>query len=200
MICFLPLVAFLSGSRAIYLGLAFVFMSLPIRQFFKRKSTYIIIVILILGGLCSLSYFSDIIDSIINSDKGGGSTAEMRQWQWDICMKYFDQSPWWGNGRMYIWNVVKPANPLLLGAESIWFSLIVDNGIIGCVNFVLLTIISSLTLMVKTNKSLFFMPLAYFAIMCFSTPLGMEYNVLLTFIVIMIRLFDYKGIHSRIIQ
>ena len=200
MICFLPLVAFLSGSRAIYLGLAFVFMSLPIRQFFKRKSTYIIIVILILGGLCSLSYFSDIIDSMINSDKGGGSTAEMRQWQWDICMKYFDQSPWWGNGRMYIWNVVKPANPLLLGAESIWFSLIVDNGIIGCVNFVLLTTVSSLTLMVKTNKSLFFMPLAYFAIMCFSTQLGMEYNVLLTFIVIMIRLFDYKGIHSRIIQ
>lgn len=194
MICFLPIVAFLSGSRAIYLGLAFVFLSLPLRQFFKRKSTYILFILLILGVLCSLSYFSDIIDSMLNSDKGGGSTAEMRQWQWDICMRYFAQSPWWGNGRMYIWNVVKPDNPLLLGAESIWFSLTVDNGIVGCANFIVLIIVSAITMMVRTNKTLFFMPFAYFAIMCFSTQLGIEYNVLLTYMVILIRMFDCNGI------
>lgn len=197
MILCLPLVAFLSGSRAIYLGLMFVFLSLPVRQFFKRKSTYVIFVLLIVGGLCSLSYFSDIIDSMVNSDKGGGSTAEMREWQWDICMRYFVQSPWWGNGRMYIWNVVKPDNPLLLGAESIWFSLTVDNGIIGCANYIVLIIVSAITMMVRTTKSLFFMPFAYFAIMCFSTQLGMEYNVLLTFMVVLFRMFDFNGIQKR---
>lgn len=197
MILCLPLVAFLSGSRAIYLGLMFVFLSLPVRQFFKRKSTYVLFIILIVGGLCSLSYFSDIIDSMVNSDKGGGSTAEMREWQWDICMRYFVQSPWWGNGRMYIWNVVKPDNPLLLGAESIWFSLTVDNGIIGCANYIVLIIVSAITMMVRTTKSLFFMPFAYFAIMCFSTQLGMEYNVLLTFMVVLFRMFDFNGIQKR---
>ena len=196
MILCLPLVAFLSGSRAIYLGLMFVFLSLPVRQFFKRKSTYVIFVLLIVGGLCSLSYFSDIIDSMVNSDKGGGSTAEMREWQWDICMRYFVQSPWWGNGRMYIWNVVKPDNPLLLGAESIWFSLTVDNGIIGCANYIVLIVVSAITMMVRTTKSLFFMPFAYFAIMCFSTQLGMEYNVLLTFMVVLFRMFDFNGIQK----
>ena len=175
----------------------FVFLSLPVRQFFKRKSTYVIFVLLIVGGLCSLSYFSDIIDSMVNSDKGGGSTAEMREWQWDICMRYFVQSPWWGNGRMYIWNVVKPDNPLLLGAESIWFSLTVDNGIIGCANYIVLIIVSAITMMVRTTKSLFFMPFAYFAIMCFSTQLGMEYNVLLTFMVVLFRMFDFNGIQKR---
>lgn len=186
----LPVLVLFSGSRALFLGFAFILLCLPLRYYFKRKSSYLISVFLLIVFLISIPYLSHILDTIINSNKGVGSSTEMREWQWEICMLYFNQSPWWGNGRMYIWDVVSVENPLLLGAESIWFSLIVEYGIMGCVSYLLFIICSSVAMSKHTYKNLFFLPIAYLAITSFSTALGMEFNVPLTYMAILIALFQ----------
>ncbi|MDO5526713.1 MAG: O-antigen ligase family protein [Prevotella sp.] len=189
LICTLPILVLFSGSRALFVGFAFIVLCLPLRSFFKKKSSYLIAVFLFIVLLVSIPYLSHILDTIINSNKGGGSSTDMREWQWDICMLYFNQSPWWGNGRMYIWDVVSVENPLLLGAESIWFSLIVEYGIMGCVSYLFFIICSSFAMATHTYKNLFFLPIAYLVITTFSTALGIEFNVPLTYMAILIALF-----------
>ena len=187
----LPILVLFSGSRALFVGFAIILLCLPLRYFFKRKSSYLIAIAFLLIFLISIPYLNNILDTIVNSNKGGGSSTEMREWQWEICMQYFNQSPWWGNGRMYIWDVVSVENPLLLGAESIWFSLVVEYGIMGCVSYLLFIICSSFAMAKHTYKNLFFFPIAYLAITSFSTALGMEFNVLLTYMAILIALFQH---------
>lgn len=179
-----------SGSRALFVGAGIIFLCLPYQSFFKRKSSYIIIFLLSIALIISIPLLSEIIDSILYSNKGQGSSTEMREWQWAICMKYFVQSPWWGNGRMYIWDVVSKENPLLLGAESIWFSLVVEYGIMGCFSYLVFIIFFSITL-ARIKLQLLFFPISYLAITSFSTALGMEFNVPLTYGLILIAMFKH---------
>lgn len=192
----LPILVLFSGSRALFVGFAFILLCLPLRYFFKKKSSYLVTVFLFIVFLAFIPYLSHILDTIINSNKGGGSSEEMREWQWEICMLYFNQSPWWGNGRMYIWDVVSVENPLLLGAESIWFSLVVEYGIMGCASYLLFIICSSFAMFKYTYKNLFFLPIAYLAITSYSTALGMEFNVPLTYMAILIALFKKYRYHQ----
>ena len=111
----------------------------------------------------------------------------MRQEQLDICLSYFDRSPIWGNGRMYMWDTVKYYHWELLGAESIWFPLLVDYGIMGAISFILL-IASCSYLLYKKFRPLAFFPLIYFVITFVSPERGYEFNVLLTYTILLIKM------------
>ena len=142
-------------------------------------------------------YFSTVVDSIVNSNTtkaAGGSSSELRLLQWEVCLPYFLQAPIWGNGRMYIWDVVAPENPLLLGAESIWFSLFVDYGIMGAITYVIM-ILGCIILLRKYNYRLIFMPIGYFLILFLSPDTGIQYNLLLTFVVLVVKI--YKFLYKR---
>ena len=185
----MPFCAFSTGSRAIFLGLfllvGVLFLDERFRhsKYFQRLSIFAMISLPILLSVAAQVYFS-----IFHSeDYGGGSTSELRILQWEACMDSFLQSPIIGNGRMYIWDVVSPAEPILQGAESIWFSILVDYGILGAIAFVNLLIMCGLCLW-KVDKKLISIPIAYLLILSLSPDSGVQYNILITFTIVHIKM------------
>ena len=129
------------------------------------------------------------VDSIVNSDKteyAQGSSTEMRQEQLDACLEYTDQSPIWGNGRLYMWDYVKPVHPELLGAESVWFQLIVDYGLMGCLGYLFIIFACSWELY-RTKKLYGILPIGYLAITSFSPDTGIQLNTLICMTLVLIK-------------
>ena len=186
----LPFMAFATGSRAIFLGLFAIFLSCVCdRCFFKHKSFKKLLLIFIVVSPIVLYIVAMVIDSIINSDTSKyaqGSTSDLRMLQWAICLPYFLESPLWGNGRMFIWDVVAKENPMLLGAESIWFSILVDYGIFGGIAFLSLLLVTG-RLLFKVKKAFVFFPVSYFLITLVSPDSGIQYNVYLTFVILLLK-------------
>ena len=129
--------------------------------------------------------FIVIIDSIIHSDKAAvGSSSDMRMEQLDICLYYLHSAPWFGHGKNYIWEYVRPYNPALYGAESVWFPTMVDYGLVGCFTY-LLIIIGLIVWLYKFDKILCFLPLAFLVGKSVSIVIGIELNyVIITSIVL----------------
>lgn len=181
----LPLCVLLSGTRSQMI--VFVVCVLPFMFYenFKKTKTYK--VMLTMGGLAILlfsSFFLMIVDSIIHSDKTGGSSSEMRMEQLGVCLLYFESAPWFGHGKNYIWEYVRPVHPELLGAESVWFAMIVDYGIVGCITY-LLIIIGLVVWLYRYDKILCFLPLAFLVGKTISIVIGIELNyVIITSIVL----------------
>lgn len=190
----LPFAAFATGSRAIFLGLFCIAVGLFTKdEIMKTKAFKWIAAVCILLFPLVISYLGDIVLSMVDSDSSEsarGSSAAGRLMQWECCLPSFLQSPVWGNGRMYIWNEVAPEHPLLLGAESIWFSLLVDYGMMGAITYTIM-IVCSMILLKRYNKRLAFLPLGYFLILSLSPDVGIQYNLLLTFVIILVKMYIY---------
>ena len=190
----LPFAAFSTGSRAVFLAIFCILMGLFTQKRIMQTRLFKIAFVLCLVLLPFVyEYVSTIVDSIVNSDTtqvAGGSSSELRLLQWEICEPYFLQSPIWGNGRMYIWDEVAPANPMLLGAESIWFSLLVDYGIMGALTYIIM-ILGCIMLLRKYDFRLMFMPIGYFLILFLSPDTGIQYNLLLTYVVLAVKIYLY---------
>lgn len=188
--------AFSTGSRAIFLGLFFACAMLLLRgQFLRSKmgQIFLIITFLVLPFIISIGY--QVIDSMVNSDTtkyASGSSEDLRNMQWQACLPYFLDSPIVGNGRMYIWDVVKVEHFELLGAESIWFSILVDYGILGAVAFLFL-IFACAKHLTKYNFRLICLPIGYLLILSLSPDTGITYNILISFTVLILRMFQFNN-------
>lgn len=186
--------AFSTGSRATFLGLFLaVFMLLFSKMFIKTKFgvNLLSLVFVLLPVLVVVGY--QVADSMINSDTSkyaSGSTSDLRSIQWEACLPYFLDSPILGNGRLYIWDVVKAAHFELMGAESIWFSIMVDYGLLGAFVFLFLIFSCSKELW-RYNWRLICLPIGYLLILSLSPDTGITYNILISFTVLIIRMFQF---------
>lgn len=187
--------SFSSGSRATFLGIFCILIGLFTDKKIQEKSLFRIIICLsILLLPLVANYVGDIVDSIVNSDtskSATGSSADMRLLQWEACLPSFEESPIWGNGRMYIWEEVAPRFPILQGAESIFFSLSVDYGIMGIITYIIMIICCSIFLF-RIESRLAFLPIGYFLILSLSPDVGIQYNQLLSFSVLSYKLIDFR--------
>lgn len=186
--------AFSTGSRAVFLGLFLACCLLLFnKKFLKTKfgRNFMVLIFCLLPVLVVVGY--QVADSMLNSDTSqyaSGSNSELRMIQWEACLPYFLQSPILGNGRLYIWDVVKEAHYELLGAESIWFSIMVDYGLLGA--FVFLFLIFSCSKELWTyNWRLICLPIGYLLILSLSPDTGITYNILLSFTVLIIRMYQF---------
>lgn len=191
MVFAMPFCAFATGSRAIFLGLIIMGFSLFCQDRFTHSKYFkplLVIIIILIPAIIALS--TEVVNSIIHSEEyGEGSTLELREWQLGACLPYFLNSPIIGNGRMYIWDVVAPKHSILLGAESIWFSIFVDYGLLGAIAFIYLISMCCICLW-HVDKRLISIPLGYLLIMSFSPDSGVQYNVLLTFTIIHLKMYE----------
>lgn len=191
LILMMPFCAFSTGSRAIFLGLFVILLFMFTQKIFLVSKTFqIVLIVFFILSPVILEISFQVIDSIINSDTSkysGGSSASLRIMQWECCLPSFLDSPIIGNGRMFIWEEIKPNNSILLGAESIWFSILVDFGILGALAFLNL-IFCCCILLYRIDKRLVCVPLAYLLILSLSPDIGVQYNVLITYVVLLIRM------------
>ena len=194
LLVFALFMSFVSGSRAVMLGLiaGIVIMCYSRKTVNRLLSPKLLLLIIVFSPLI-VTFLDHFFDSIINSDTSKyavGSNKEMRLNQWAICLPYWLQSPWIGNGRMYIWDVVKPSNYFLYGAESIWFSIFVDYGLFGAFVF-LFFLLSCSYYLYKIDKTWICLPVAYLLTLSFSPDSGATYNILLTFTILLIKSNHY---------
>lgn len=176
----MPFCVLLAGTRSQMVFTAIcVFPFMFYSRFFKSKISKTIFLLAFVALLIGNEYIFTIVDSIIHSDKANmGSSSEMRQNQLDICMAYYIYSPIWGFGKNYIWDYVKAQNFGLLGAESVWFQLMVDYGFMGMITYLVLCLSTSVWL-AKRSKVIAFFPLAFLVGKTLSIVIGIELSFML---------------------
>ena len=155
----LSVCVFLTGSRSSIM--ATVVALLPI--FFAKKKYLLLVPVLF--GIVYFSmpdYFSEIFSSMTNSDSVNGSNSEMRNNQLELSIYYLMRANniFFGNGFSFADNNVVGIDSAMAGAESIWFRIIMDQGIMGVVctaYFFMYSVYRS----TKTYWLFLFFPLAY---------------------------------------
>ena len=188
-----------TGSRAVFPAMGVTLLCLFLsKRFMSTKAgvLFFVTMVVFLPLLTTILY--QMIDSMVNSstsEYARGSSLKMRTWQWKICYPYFMDSPIVGNGRMFIWDVVKKAHSKLLGAESIWFSILVDYGLLGASAFLYL-IYACARHLKRYNFRLICLPIGYLLILSLSPDTGITYNVLISFTVLIIRMFQFLNKNS----
>lgn len=179
LIFLLPLCVLLSGTRSQFIVFALCFMGLLLTKEYRKSREMKLLVII---GFVSVASFSpilmEIVDSILHSDESSteGSSLLMRLNQLDIAISYWLQSPWFGHGRSFTWEVAIPNDPGLLGAESIVFTQLIDHGMAGLVSFYLIGICLAVWCY-RYSAPLAILPVAFMVGKTMSTVVGVEYNI-----------------------
>ena len=135
-LCLLPIGVILSNSKTPMLGFMILLLAFyRLSQLFNFKLMFP----LIIGCVLIVIYVPDYINNFLSlfdddlAEEGGGSTVALREDQLSYIVKLFEQSPIWGNGMnaaaYYSENVYEYAG--ILGAESKWFKLLAEQGILG---------------------------------------------------------------------
>jgi hypothetical protein len=187
-----PICVLFSVARSMYVVFAILCVSIYVSVSFSSLTN------LGIFSALSMSFFTVAIllknrivilaNTIINAP---GSTAELRIKQLAISLSVYQASPIWGNGKNYIWNVVKPDNPLLHGAESIWFSLLVDYGFMGCLSYIFL-VISCIVVLWSRNHLYSILPLAFILGKTMSIVMDVDLDMLLIFTILLLKINKFQ--------
>lgn len=121
---------FATGARSVIL--AFFIMLLVFYNKRLLHPKYFILTLISIGLVYSLlgTYLYTIFTSIVASDKVEGSNAEMRDIQLEVALTYWNKSFFYGNGIGSIGKVMI-LDKSIAGAESLWFPIMVERGLIG---------------------------------------------------------------------
>lgn len=152
------IMCFLAGSRSGIVSLLFA--SLPM-LFVSKKTRYGMILVILLSLNYMGDYFSSIYAAITDSSSVDGSSIEMREGQFDVAFFYLNMGhQWLGYGPGFTNSSVIGVDSGIVGAESIWLRIIIDQGLIGVLSTIIV-IASSIFRLYRINKLYIFLPVSY---------------------------------------
>lgn len=152
------IMCFLAGSRSGIIAL--VVAAMPILTI-NKKTRYITLGLVAVLAFSMTDYFASIISAITDSSSVDGSNADMRQGQFDVAFSYLTLGRGaFGYGPGYTDEMVIGVDTGIVGAESLWIRIIIDQGILGVLANSLI-IIASVFYVRKRNKLCVFLPIAY---------------------------------------
>ena len=138
----LALGSVLSGSKAPIVSLIIGFIPLlKLKWIVKFK---VIIPLVILGAILlpmAKSVYDDLYMAMTAEnvyDYQGGSSLAMRKMQLEVSLNEFEKAPIIGNGTKYLSHAKSIYGSELLGAESIWFGLLIEKGCLGIFAFIVI--------------------------------------------------------------
>lgn len=144
---------FFTGVRSAIIGSCIGIIPFINLKKFQAKHYLICFVFIVLVLPFLAPYLENIINSITQTDTISGSNTDMRSNQYEISLAYLNESFWFGNGISYTFNVAKMFDKELYGAESAWFPLMIDQGMLGCLAYGLLYISALIFVFKKHMKS-----------------------------------------------
>lgn len=152
-IIMLVLCLFFTGARSAVVGLTISLLTfIRLKDLSSFKGLFGLAIVFIALFLLQ-GYINTIFGSIINSNQVGiGSSSDMRDTQFTICTYYFMQSPIVGNGISYIWETALSYDKEILGAESLWLPLMVDQGALGIISMIFIYL--SILIFLKKHQML----------------------------------------------
>lgn len=177
--------AMLTGSRSIFLAVFSSFLYIWNKSILKNKWTYIFFLTSILILPFIQDYFGDVFRSITDTDSVGGSSTEMREGQLELSLYFLQQNPIFGNGIGYTFSYVTKNFQEMYGAESIWFSIMIDQGLIGIFSY-LFIIITSIQYCLKKHIYVgIFIIIAFIIAKTFSSIPGISESYFLIYLVLL---------------
>lgn len=176
--------AMLTGSRSIFLSVFVSLLYIINKSLIKRKETYIILVFLILIIPFIQEYLNNIIQSIKNTDSVGGSNTDMREGQLELSFYFLQQSPIFGNGIGYTFSYVTQNYQEMYGAESIWFSIMIDQGLLGILCYIICIISTSIYCIKKRLYIGIFIILTFIIAKTLSSIPGISESYFLIYIIL----------------
>ena len=183
-ICLCAMCVFLTGARSCIIGL----LMCTGMSFSKLKVSHILLLCFIIPFVFIFAgdYLSQIFDSIFNTEKVNGSSSDMRLIQFMISWDYMMRSPIIGNGLGFLYNdvVLNHVEKELFGAESMWFGVIADQGILGLVSYLFLFISPILYSWRKDNKLIILFVIGILSMHTLSTIPGVNPSMVLVFTLI----------------
>ena len=182
----------LSGTRSVIAASMVAVLIIVRKELFNTKF-FLIKLVLIMGGIAVAgSFFLEIIDSFVNSDKVHGSNADMRMEQLFVTLLYWARSPIWGNGNGFVWTFVKEVDADIAGAESIWFQILLDQGLVGAVAY-LGVCINAMVAVFRKVKIWMFVPLGFLVGKTLSSVLGIELSFMFVLTIILLKYHEFYG-------
>lgn len=149
---------FLSGSRSPLLG--GIIMLLPFlankKMFNARNISFVVIAALVIVVFAG-GYISTMFDSLAtdkDTDLGGASSWDMRLGQLEYSIYFWMKNFWFGNGHTFDIFQGGRMYSEIFGAESVWFPLMMKQGLVGMVAYFSVTINSCVSSLRVKNKSL----------------------------------------------
>lgn len=135
----LLLCALLTGTRSVIAGMvvALLYNVVSVRHFKVKTILHIMIPLLVII-LFFGRYFANILGTFLDTEAVGGSSSDMRSEQLATSFFFMNQNFWFGNGIGYTFSyVAEYYKDLIRGAESVWFSLMIDQGAIGVLTYLI---------------------------------------------------------------
>lgn len=175
----------LSGSRTPLLGLFLFALGLLLDRGVASKGKFVFVGTLVCVGFFYWDTITHIMMSLIDSNQNDmhGSSFEMRMEQLEGCFMVISSNIWFGIGldfNLLDWNWI------LQGNESVWFDILCQRGIFGCICYSFIFI--DVFFKSKGNKNsnlLSYLVLGYFIEQSSTYNAGLnEYIYFLAFIII----------------
>ena len=182
----------LSGTRSVIAATAIAMLIIVRKEFFNTKF-FLLKLILIMGVIAVAgSFFLEIVNSFVDSNKVQGSSADMRMEQLFVTLIYWARSPIWGNGNGFVWTFVKEVDADIAGAESVWFQVLLDQGLVGVVAY-LGVCINAMVAVFRKVKIWMLVPLGFLVGKTLSSVLGIELSLMFVLTIILLKYHEFYG-------
>lgn len=185
-----------TGTRSVIAGFFIMLLFFVNAHTLKSKKIQAFIPFLFLAIIMSLGFLDSIIDSFSNTDSVNGSSSDMRQMQFDLALYFMGQSPLVGNGLSYTFEYVQAFFPdEILGAESVWFPLMIDQGLLGVVSYFIFLFIPFFYGIKNKNLAVVFCVLSFAVEKTLSSLPGINISYFMVYVILLIKIqlfFDLK--------
>lgn len=155
--------AFATGARSVMAAMVIAFLFFINRKVITIKKIFAISIIIILVIIGLWDYINDIVNSFINTDAVSGSNADMREVQFELALFFLNQSFWLGNGVGFTYYVITNYAEMM-GAESLWFPVIMEQGVLGVVAYLMFFISTIMYGLRNRMRNLIFFPISFFVL------------------------------------
>jgi len=185
-----------TGTRSVIAGFFVMLLFFVNKHTLKSKKIQFFIPFLFFAIIMSLGFIDSILDSFSNTDSVNGSNSDMRQMQFDLALFFMGQSPLVGNGLAYTFEYVQAFFPdEILGAESVWFPLMIDQGILGVVSYSVFLFVPFFYGIKNKNLAVVFCVLSFAIEKTLSSLPGINISYFMVYVILLIKIqlfFDLK--------
>ena len=197
----LALGTILSGSKAPIISIMIGFLPLlKLKWIAHVKVILPLAIIAILAVPIAKNVYEDLYMAITAEnyyDYQGGSSFAMRKMQLDVSLKEFSKSPIIGNGTKYLAQAQDYYGAELLGAESIWFGLLIENGCLGIIAFITILLYPIFMKETKHKKIYLALALGWLSINTMTTVPGLTNTFYYTLIILLYKAQLFKNTNNK---
>lgn len=188
---------FFTGMRSGIVSLCICLLMFATRRNLRIKTIIPLFLVLIVATVLFGDFFQNFYESIIHTDKVQGSSEEGRVLQWEAALIALKNSPIYGNGLGYTFSELIFWYPQLVGADSVWMSLMIDRGILGILSYIFV-MIACFKFCYKNNKRLIFYTAGVLCSQTIASVTHFPLYYVFIYIVIMNEMLDKKSKTNRL--